>query len=120
MACNKKGVDYVNINGTNYTVRAMGSISPSETKREAVVNLTGGADFKETGMAPSIKGLEISVDNETKVKPLVELCDANIQVGMKDGKIWMLVGASQTADGEYNPEEGTVTLDFEGKSMSEL
>lgn len=120
MTCNRKGVSSVTINGESYTVRGMGDISPASEKAEGVANWTGDPDFKYMKVIPSIKGLEISINKENSAKALIGLCDASVQVEMKDGKVWHLTGASQTGDGTYNAEEGTLTLDFEGKKMAEL
>lgn len=117
MADKIAGTTYVNIDGAVISVKGSITCSFWDTEREVVLGIDGPHGYKEMYVAPFVE-VTASATKELDLNLIQQISNSTIQVEMANGKSGVLSGATLVNQPEINPEEGEVTLRFEGKSGS--
>ena len=87
---------------------------PMNTKvRDDVIGLAGDVDYKETHRAPYTKGT-FKVPKNFPISKLTDSDQMTITSEMANGMVYVLSEAFLFGEANYNPEEGTVDLEFHG------
>lgn len=108
------GTAYFKVDGTQYSLRGSVTANLKAFDREGIAGLDGVHGYKETPMVPFIE-VEVSYTPELDLNALAKLDDVTVQLECANGKAGLLRNAWANT-GDVNPEEGSFTVKFEGKS----
>ena len=107
------GTCYVKVDGQQLSLTG-GIEVPMNTKvRDDVVGMAGDVDYKETHRAPYTKGT-FKVPKDFPIDKLMNSDQMTITSELANGLVYVLTEAWQFGEANYNPEEGTVDLEFHG------
>ena len=118
MARNKNmrgGSVYLRANDQRFEAKGNFRYNIGHPKREAVVGLDGVHGFTEKPQANYIEG-EITKRDAEQFQTLLDLENETLTLEEANGDTVMLREAWFAGDGEVNPEEGMVSVRFEGMS----
>lgn len=108
------GTAYLKVDGTQYSLRGSVTANLKPSTREGIAGQDGVHGYKEMPMVPFI-AVDISTTPELDLNALAKLDDITVQLECANGKSGLLRNA--WADlGDVNPEEGSLSVRFEGKS----
>jgi hypothetical protein len=110
------GECYVKVDSRQLSVRGTLTISPNEKTRTPVSGLDGFHGFQSVYRAPYIE-IEITNRPQFPLTDLKEITDATVTAETEIGEVWVLRNAFQSGDLEYNAQDGTCTVRFEGPDM---
>ena len=109
----------VTLTGPNGKISVKGSVTASfwDSEKESLSGVDGVHGYKKTFVAPFIE-VTASTTSELNINEIVLADNETIQIDMANGKTGLLNSAWLTTRPELSPEEGEVTLRWEGKSGS--
>jgi hypothetical protein len=110
---------FFKIDGQQYSVKAGITYNLGRPKRESMSDAEFNHYFKETAQVPSISG-ELIDKGDVDLAAFLELDGVTITAELANGKTIVLRNAWQTAEGETNTEESTVSFKFDGESAEEI
>lgn len=108
------GTAYLKVDGNQYSLRGSVTANLKAENREGVAGLDGVHGYKATPMVPFIE-VDLSTTPELDLNALANLDDITVQLECANGKAGLLRNAWANT-GDVNPEDGTLTVRFEGKS----
>lgn len=110
----------VKVDGDILSVRGnvTSNIGQSVT-RETVTGLDGVHGYMEKPVTPFIQ-FDITERAEFPLSKINGLSDTTVTAELADGRTLILRNAWHAGDSERNPEEGSVTIRFEGLSGEEM
>lgn len=108
------GIIELKINGEIKQAKGNFTFNLGNPKLEPVLNSDNTvAGFKGTTQAPRIEG-EVTDSGDLDVNELTTLKNQGATLSLSNGKIFTLEGATYTADGDYQTEEGNIQLVLHG------
>lgn len=116
---NVAGTAYVKLDGGQLALKGGLTIDPTTVTREPMVGQDGPHGFKTMPKMPSI-AVTLTKGEELSLVALNRITDSTVTAEVADGTVYVLSEAFQSGDMEYSGEEGTVTVTFHGRSITEL
>lgn len=108
------GTCYIKVDGLQLSPTG-GIEVPMNTKlKEKVLDLIGGVDYKETHRAPYIK-LTAKVPKGFPRDKIINSDDMTITAELANGDVYVLSNAHVEGELNYNPEDGTMDVEFTGE-----
>lgn len=108
------GKAFIKVNGAQHALRGSVTANLKSTQKEGVAGLDGVHGYKETPVIPFIE-LQLSHLPALDLDELAKVDDATVQLECANG--WNGVLRNAWANpGDVNPEEGSLTVRFEGRS----
>lgn len=117
MAGKIAGTTYINIDGAVISVKGSINCSFWDKTKEQIIGADGPHGYKEGYVTPFVE-VTASTTAELDLNLLARISGSTVQVQMANGKTGVLSDATLANQPEINPEEGEVTLRFEGTSGS--
>lgn len=108
------GEAFIKVDGDQLALRGSITANLKQFEREGVAGLDGIHGFKQTPFIPFVE-VEIGHTQGLDLNQLARIDDATVQVELANGWVGLLRQA-WTNPGDVNPEEGALTVRFEGKS----
>lgn len=108
------GTTYIKVDGGQLSLMGSIEIPLNLTVKESIVDLGGGVDFKETHRAPYLKG-SFKVPKGFPLKKIIEGTNMTVTAELANGWVHVLKNAWLEGESNYNPEDGTVDLQFNGE-----
>jgi len=105
----------VSVNGRKYPIEGDVTCRANTAKRTKLLGTGGDVQgTKEEWEAPYVKcSVRITPDIDPE-NDILNIVDAQVNVVLPDGRIFILDGSDFTGDGEYSTGEGVMALEFEG------
>ena len=113
MAKRLAGTCYVKVNGEQLELSGSMTCSMSSTTKEAVMSVNGVAGYKETAVAPKIKGTFI-IGSDFPLSSVVDGTDLTVTAELANGSVFTLSDAFVTGEVEYSADDGTAEIEFTG------
>lgn len=113
------GACFVKRDGVQYSVRGSLNIDPLSVVREPMVGMDGPHGYKETPKMPSIS-VSVTKNEELSLTAFRNVTGSTITAEVADGTVYVLSDAFQSGDLQLNADDGTVTLTFHGRTMTEI
>ena len=113
------GVTKLVVDGRRIDLESMGIINIGERLREVQVGLDGVQGYKEMGQAPKFEGVA-RVKDEWTLEELVKIAHSTAVCYLSSGKQYVLRCATYAAEGDFNPEDGTLPFTLVGDDMEEI
>lgn len=108
------GTVYFKVDGQQLSVTGGVEVPMNTTVRDDVIGLDGSVDYKETSRAPYTK-VTAKVPKNFPIEKLTQSDSMTITTEMATGRVYVLSRAWLHGEANYNPEEGTVDLEFHGE-----
>lgn len=113
------GTCYVTIDGVTYRIVGEGTYRPNGPKRETLTGQDGPHGYSEMGTtgAMSWKGRD---GNDVSIAALNATTNATVVFQLANGKV--IIGSAMWRVGDpisVNTEDGSFSIDFEGRSVTE-
>ena len=113
MAKRLAGTCYVKVNGEQLELSGSMTCSMNTKNKEALVGVNGVAGFKETAVAPKIKGT-FFIGSDFPLSDIVDGTDLTVTAELANGSVFTLSDAFVTGDVEYSADDGTAEIEFTG------
>lgn len=113
------GITYINVDGVPLELKGSINVAPGSTSRESIVGLDGVQGYKEIPVVPFVE-CTITDSANVDLNAIEKLANVTVTVELANGKTAVVNQAAQMNQLENNPEEGEVTVRFEGTSGSWL
>lgn len=107
------GACYVTVDGQSLSLQGALTAPINSVVRETVLGSAGVAGFRETPVTPHVTGT-FYFDKNFPLELLQRGEDMTIVAQCGNGRTYVLSGAYLTEEQEYNADDGTVTLRFDG------
>lgn len=107
------GTCFITVDGQELSLSGNLSIPVNTVIREPVVGSGRVVGFRETPVQPQIAG-DFVVEPEMDLKAIAEGEDMTVVARLANGKVYTLSGAFLGPQSDYAPEDGTVSLTFQG------
>ena len=107
------GTCYITVDGQELSLSGNLSIPVNTVIREPVLGSGRVVGFSETPVQPQITG-DFVVEPETDLRALAEGEDMTVVARLANGMIYTLSGAFLGPQADFSPEDGTVSLTFQG------
>lgn len=105
------GTSYIKVDGEQLSLTGGMEIPLNLKVKETITDLGGGNDYKETHRAPYMKGT-FKVPKGFPLKKVIEGDNMTITSELANGWVYVLKNAWLEGEANYNPEDGTVDLQF--------
>lgn len=107
------GTCFVTVDGQSLSLQGALAAPINSVVRETVLGSAGVAGFRETPVTPHISG-DFFIDGNFPLQMLQQGENMTIVAEFANGRVYVLSGAYLTEEQEYNADDGTVTLRFDG------
>lgn len=107
------GTCYITVDGQELSISGNLSIPVNTVIREPVLGSGRVVGFKETPVQPQIV-VDAIVESETNLEAIARGEDMTVVAELANGKVYTLSGAFLGPQSDYAPEDGTVSLTFQG------
>lgn len=119
MSVQRGGILFCRINGVAVAVKGSVTYKLGTEVNEPVIGLDTVHGYKTTPAAPELN-MTISDAQDVDVKALQSIKGGTLLLGLKNGKNVVFGDAVCKGDGEVNPEEGEVVLNFFSTTAQEF
>ncbi len=113
------GIISLKIDGEVYAAKGNFTYNLGRPMREAVVGADTVHGYKETPQPAFIEG-EITDRGTLNVSSLVSITSATVELGLANGKSFVLRDAWFASEGTANSEEGNIAVRFESANGEEV
>jgi hypothetical protein len=112
------GVAFLQRDGVAYALRGSLKIMPLDRTKEGIAGADGVHGYREVPVVPFIEAQVTAAS--FAVKGLQGVTDSTIRAETADGKVYLLSNAWFAGAAEYEAQEGSVTVRFEGLRCIEI
>jgi len=107
------GICYFKVDGEQLEINGSIELPMSDKKRETVISASGPIGYKETVVAPYVKGT-FFLTKDFPLDGITEGTDLTITVELPNSMVYTLSGAYLAGDAPVKTEDGTVDMEFYG------